>query len=200
MKKIYIQNIAQAVRDGLAINETNTNKIKSYDSVYKSLWNIRHENKPTLPNPHNDVILKNDLYTKTNDDELFLLFDINDIARRIIGFVSQTGIEMLSLSTQWHADGTFKAAPPDFMQIYFIYAWYKEHMNFCFAAVLTDKEENSYKLMLERLVSRSHLTLKPEIVFVDFERADINAFDFVFHCTIKGCNFHFTNSIRRNVQ
>ena len=73
-------------------------------------------------------------------------------------------------------------------------------MNFCFAAVLTDKEENSYKLMLERLVSTSHLTLKPEIVFVDFERATINAFDFVFHCTIKGCNFHFTNSIRRNVQ
>ena len=66
MKKIYIQNIAQAVRDGLAINETNTNKIKSYDSMYKSLWNIRHENKPTLPKSHNDVILKNDLYNYIN--------------------------------------------------------------------------------------------------------------------------------------
>ena len=30
-----------------------------------------------------------------------------------IGFFYPTGLEILSLSNQWHADGTFRAAPPD---------------------------------------------------------------------------------------
>ena len=73
-------------------------------------------------------------------------------------------------------------------------------MHFCFVALLTDKEEETYKLTLDKLVSKSSRKLKPEIVFVDFEKAAINAFDVVFCCIIKGCNFHFTNAVWRNVQ
>ena len=63
--------------------------------MHKSLWNIRHEDKPILPKSRCDILLNSDLYVNTNDGDLFLLYDVNESARRIIGFCSPTCLEIL---------------------------------------------------------------------------------------------------------
>ena len=47
----------------------------------------------------------------------------------MICYASNIGLEILSISTEWHADGTFKSAPRKYKQLYHIHAWYKAMNN-----------------------------------------------------------------------
>jgi len=64
-----------------------------------------------------------DQYKCLSDGSQYLLHDsgVYDDERFII-IGSMTGLRTLSMSTQWHADGTFKTTPLIFKQLYSILA------------------------------------------------------------------------------
>ena len=66
-------------------------------------------------------------YLVTIYGQRFLLFDTNG-TERIIAYSSDFQMEILSLSTQWHVDGTFKTAPQLFAQNYLIHGWLTSEM------------------------------------------------------------------------
>ena len=110
----------------------------------------------------------------------------------MICYASNVGLEILSKSTEWHADGTFKSAPRKYKQLYHIHAWYKGHMYLCAKIFLKNKDEVTYDRMLQMLKSESLVhgyVLKPEKVTVDFEQSAINSFKRIFNCMVKGKYF-----------
>jgi hypothetical protein len=64
----------------------------------------------------------------TNYCSRFLLFDTGDKENRMIAFASNIGLEILSQSTQWHVDGTFKACPKISYQLYTLQVWHMGEM------------------------------------------------------------------------
>ena len=114
----------------------------------------------------------------TNDAKRYKLFDTLD-NERMICYASNVGLEILSKSAEWHADGTFKSAPRKYKQLYHIHGWYKGHMYLCAKIFLKNKDELTYDRMLELLKSEALVngySLTPKKVTVDFEQSAINSF------------------------
>ena len=76
----------------------------------------------------------------TLDGLRFLLFDING-SDRIIAFVSDRQLEILSRSKKWHSDGTFKSSPDLFAQHHIIHGWYEERLFPCVSVLTPDSKE-----------------------------------------------------------
>ena len=55
-------------------------------------------------------------------------------------------MEILSLSTQWHVDGTFKSAPHLFAQNYLIHGWLNS-----VTILMPDGQKITYKKMIKKL-------------------------------------------------
>ncbi|CAF1019326.1 unnamed protein product, partial [Brachionus calyciflorus] len=124
----------------------------TYRASQKHLYKLRKENLPPLPKERSDIIFEDDYarFTETNCHNRFLLFDTKD-NNRIIAFSSDTQLEILSKSKRWHVDGTFKAAPALYKQLYQIHAWDYNEMHACVFIFLINKTEDIYNKMLDEL-------------------------------------------------
>lgn len=103
------------------------------------------------------------------------------------------------------SDGTFKTVPHAFAQLFSIHGRY---MNFVFPmvyALTTRMTEDTYSRVYEVLKTKSSelgVTVgKPDTSFMmDFELANMNAVKAIFpRVKVKGCLFHFDQSIWRKV-
>ena len=201
-QSILLEEVGKSLReDGLVINTDTVQIIPTYKQLHHTLWNIRHKDTPNLPESTDDINLLNDKYNLTNEGKRYKLYDSLDNHRMVI-YSSNIGLEILSKSLEWHADGTFKCAPRKYKQMYLIHAWYKGHMYLCAKVFLKNKDEATYTRMLRMLVENAEdcrFKLHPEKVTVDFEQAAINSFKTVFDCEVKGCFFHYEQCIWRNV-
>ena len=184
-----MEEIGKACReDGLEIDGESGNLVPDFKNFKKSLYNKRNEVKPVEPKNTDDINLTDDRYIYTNDAKRYMLFDTNDESRMIC-FASNIGLEILSKSTEWHSDGTFKSAPRKYKQLYHIHAWYKGRMYLCAKIFLKNKDEVTYDRMLTLLKQNAlnnGYDLKPEKVTVDFEQSAINSFKRIFKCIVKG--------------
>ncbi|CAF1044582.1 unnamed protein product [Brachionus calyciflorus] len=75
---------------------------------------------PRLPKEISESSLNLDRFCMTSYSKEFLLFDTVDIDRKI-AFASKIQLEILSKSTKWHINGTFKSCPNlyyQFIQFY----------------------------------------------------------------------------------
>ena len=135
---------------------------------------------------------------------MFLLFDFWEQDQRYIGFGSLDGLKMLGKASQWHLDGTFKASPRLYYQLLVIHAWLNGQMIPALFVLMPDKTERSYKLIIARLKEmtiQNRIHLNPTVIVSDFELAILNAVQFHFpNVQLKGCMFHFTQAIWKNIQ
>jgi len=77
---------------------------------------------PLCPTSIKDLIIP-DQYKCLSDGSQFILHDSGvDDDERFIVLGSMTGLRALSMSTRWHADGTFKTTPLIFKQLYSLHA------------------------------------------------------------------------------
>ena len=67
----------------------------------------------------------------------------------------------MTKASRWHADGTFKAAPEIFSQIYLIHGWYMEEMHPCAFILTPDRTKSTYKKMLRQLKQCATVNLEP---------------------------------------
>ncbi|CAF0717105.1 unnamed protein product [Brachionus calyciflorus] len=206
IKKILDDEIAMAIKENnLSIDEA-AEYAPKYKNTVKTLYKTRLANfVPKLPKNISEINFNGaySSFTLTNYSERYLLFDTED-NERIICFASDKQLEILSLTKRWHVDGTFKAAPSLFYQLYMIHAWYLDEMHACVFVFLQNKYQSSYLRMLSLIKENSekaNFILNPSEIVIDFEVGAINAFKRSFPgIEIKGCHFHFTQAIWKNIQ
>ncbi|CAF0816561.1 unnamed protein product [Brachionus calyciflorus] len=87
----------------------------------------RNSNTPPSVDDISDILLEGEFIVCQDGKSCFLLFDSKD-DHRIIGFDSDACLNILSKSSTWHVDGTFKSAPGCYKQVFTIHAWFMDQI------------------------------------------------------------------------
>ena len=139
-------------------------------------------------------------YRITYSNEPFFLFDSDDGSDRIIIFSTLRNLQLLSNTSNWYADGTFKTAPPLFNQLYSMHDIVNGDVLPLVCTLMANKTEKRYSKLFSELKALGP-TLSPRTIMTDFERAAINAFRAVFpDSDQQGCFFHFSQCLFRSIQ
>lgn len=192
--QIFREELMSATNKGLDF----VTQIPAFSNVKQQLYSARHASLgiDTLPKHRNDIIIPE----KYQD---FVLFD-ETCEERILIFALHGGI-LLQQGTCFFGDGTFKACPLLFDQLYTI------HMDIgstreqtrvipVIYALLPNRKEATYTRLYHILRSKIP-SFKPLEFHIDFEKAAINGLRNVYpDVEIKGCNFHYNQAIWRKVQ
>ena len=187
-----------------------TKLIKSIkiDEFYPSKYYINQliakikENKLGILPTSLEKLKKEELIEKFGN---FILFDeeeiINGEVNRVICFASELQIEwMKTIKLTLLFDSTFYACPRLFRELsigHFIKAGKAFPL---FFAVLSQKNKTCYKILFENLKKLTGMSI--EMMMCDYEMAVRSVVKTVFgeNVLIKGCWFHYINSILRRVQ
>ena len=158
----------------------------------------RANNPIPVPLTAEDLVIP-DQY-KTSDGQDFLLYDSGQIATRILIFGTRENLNLMERFPHWFLDGTFKTAPSIFFQLYTIHALVIERTIPCVYALLPNKSQATYTMLLQQLMTING-NLNPVTIMVDFKQAMINSVHQVLPNTqVKGCFYHFSQNIYRKIQ
>jgi hypothetical protein len=102
----------------------------------------------------------------------------------------------------WLADGTFSAAPNQFLQLFTIHGYYQQSVFPFVVMLMTRRTQSMYVAMFSKLVQlaadKFSINLTARFLTTDFEMASMNAFREVFPgVTVSGCHFHLCQAIIR---
>ena len=125
------------------------------------------------------------------------MYDSGPIAIRMLIFGTQENLNLMERSPHWFLDGTFKTAPSIFFQLYTIHALVSERTIPCVYAILLNKSQATYTMLLQQLMTING-NLNPVTIMVDFEQAMINSVHQVLPNTqAKGA---FTTSVKMFIE
>lgn len=176
-------------------------KLPTIDVMKRTIRHIRQQQRagPALPNHRQEIEFPEE-YTRTLNGEDFLLYDSGPEEDRMVVFSTRRNMQLLAGSDHWYADGTFKTVPLLFHQLYTIHGLKENAAVPLVYALLPDKSEATYTRLLRAMKNLEPL-LSPRTVTTDYEKAMNNAFRTEFpNARLKGCFFHFTQCIFRNIQ
>lgn len=171
-------------------------------TMRRNIRKAREENEmPPNPLTREEIPELPPVFQNTSAGSRFLLFDsgVGDL-NRIFIFASDIGIQLLSESEHWYADGTFKVCPEVFFQLYTLHAQRGGSIFPCVFALLPNKTEATYRRFYEQIFNLiGHVNLQD--ILVDFEKAAINAIQhFNDNITIKGCFYHLSKNVWKRIQ
>lgn len=172
------------------------------NDLIRNIYRIQNKNRPENVNLLENLIIQPP-YDRTRNGELFHQYDsgIDEDGDRFLLFYTEKNMERLCGSRIILCDGTFRVVPSMFFQLYSIHGVVQGYTFPLVYCLSTRKTESFYTRMLNQLISHANqlnLQLNPDIVMSDFELAFINAATICFpNSQIKGCLFHFTQSIWR---
>ena len=149
---------------------------------------IQRERETGIPNPKTikEMSIPIELQ-RTIRGDTFLAYDSGpDDVERMLLFTTEDNLDILETNTTWHADGTFKVCPALFYQMYTIHAVMNCHTVSLIYMLLQKKTEATYVRPFSQIKEINPL-LEPQLIYMDFERASINAFQQCFpSATLKG--------------
>ncbi|CAF1338105.1 unnamed protein product, partial [Didymodactylos carnosus] len=148
-----------------------------FDSTRQSLYSTPLSVFPLLPKTLQSLVIPQQMACTSSDEQF--LFCNNPYPDAVLGFCSTSSLEILGKSQHWNADGTFRTAPKLFYQSYSIHIWDEFSMKPIVHAALPNKNETSYEILLDRLLSyatQQNVALSPQSILIDFEVASWNAF------------------------
>ncbi|RWS18939.1 uncharacterized protein B4U80_06707, partial [Leptotrombidium deliense] len=164
----------------------------------------RQKTKLLPPEPKSRALINlSGDWLETNNKEQFLAINDGTTDRIVVYATKEFAIRMAKADILF-SDGTFKSVPKLFMQLYTFHAKYDKQMIPLAYCLLPNKSATTYKRLLNLLrdwILTLGFTLNPKEMMVDYEQAMIAAIKEVFPSTrIRGCLFHYTQCIYRNVQ
>ena len=163
-----------------------------------TLYRIRAEKLPKIPkNPRRFTIPRKwrQTITKTN----FLLKHDKDIGVAV--FATEKTTKTLSECSAILCDGTFKSCPRPFYQLFTIHGLKINRKIPLIWAFADGKTTAHYRKIFQIVKSKIGEHWEPAQTISDFERAIIAAVETEFpHSSHKGCYFHFTQAIYRQIQ
>ncbi|CAF4422397.1 unnamed protein product, partial [Didymodactylos carnosus] len=175
--QIYDQQVKKFRRD-----KGSAATVPVFDSIRQSLYYTRSSVFPLLPKTLESLV----------------------IPQQMAYFFSTSALEISGKSQHWNADGTFRTAPKLFYQSYSIHTWDEYSIKPIVHAALPDKNETSYEILLDRLLSyatEKNVALSPQSILIDFEVASWNAFSRKFPTAmVKGRHFHFAQNIWKKIK
>jgi hypothetical protein len=193
--------VQQACSNSISSEEAAVN-LPSYEASRKTIQRIRNKEykKSSIFNSIAEVRIEGQ-YAKTDRNEEFLLYDSgSNNKNRILIFGTQNNLDLLKEFTHWSVDGTFKACPEVFYQLFVIHALIDSKALPMLYALLPNKLQNTYVELFESLKTLDQ-ALEPVSVIVDLEQASINAIMHVFpNSRIAGCAFHLAQNLWRRIQ
>ena len=158
-----------------------------------------------LPTTNEELLSLSKKYTELPSGERFLISahqqeDAGNNGRVALIFASEFGKRILKESTEWALDRTFETVPTVFIA-YVVFGSGGQPSDKIYPAaymLLPDKNSNTYKHAFQTLGNMTGA--KPTSVSMDFEQSAISALKSVFpDVVIKGCAFHFNQSLRKNL-
>lgn len=175
------------------------NPVPSFKQKKSTIYRLR--------NKHADV-------TKTNTRSIsevevpqqfrsFLLADYSHIDMRILIFCSAKAKTIIPKTKHFFMDGTFKSSPQPFQQLFTIHGDLGSDTNninviALIYAFMTHRTEKAYSVLFN-LIKAQIPEFHPIKVTVDYEEGVMKALQNM-HVEVKGCHYHFTNSLWRKAR
>ena len=132
--------------------------------------------------------------------ENFLLFDSGNNNQRILIFGTTQTLDILQAADNWYCDGTFKASPSLFDQLFVIQGQFREKILPLLHVLMPNRLQSSYERALAAICNLKP-NLTPATVMSDFEQASLNAFHDNFPAARqRGCFFHFSQAVWKHIQ
>lgn len=183
-------------------SEEDLDALPQFSEVRSSLSRHRSNYFPAIPRRVRDVTVRGQ-WKRTWKGETFLVHQ--DTHWGILLFMSPICAARLQHCSNIYVDGTFKTCPKPFKQLVTVHGKYGDRVLPLAFAMLRSKETGLYREMLQQIkanVSRiSGGDLSPAKVICDFEIALITAIETEFPASsVRGCYFHFCQSLWRKVQ
>lgn len=178
-----------------------TGQLPSISSLKRTIQHVRQRMEAIPANPRNltELVIPEE-YTRNSDGEPFLLFDSGPNEQRILIFSTDRNLTFMESCEHWYVDGTFRCTPLLFGQLYTIHGIQYSNVIPSVFALLPNKTQATYSRLFRELKTLRP-RLRPTTIMVDFERAAINAIQEEFpDVRIRGCFFHFTQCLWRNMQ
>ncbi|KAK9717832.1 MULE transposase domain [Popillia japonica] len=153
----------------------------------------------SIPNHRQEIEFQEE-FTKTFNGEDFLLYDSGPEENHILIFSTRRNLQLLSQRDHWYADGTFKTVPLLFNRLYTIHGLKEDASVSLLYALLPNRTKETYEHLLKQLKILQPV-LSPRTITVDFEKPMITALRNEFpDARLRGCLFHFTQCILRDVK
>lgn len=176
--------------------------VTEFRQLKTALNRKKREFYPPIPHRMRDVNIT-DSWSETWSHEQFVCFQ--DKRWGFVIFLTERNCSRLAACEEIFIDGTFKCSPKPFTQLLTIHGRYLGRilpMAFC---LLRGKEVGLYQQVLKRIKQRIRHVTRQEFdirrCICDFEISLIRALQTEFpRVTVKGCYFHFTQSIWRRIQ
>ena len=177
-------------------------KLPLLNSLKRNVQNVRHvkyQGNLRSATSRSDLVLP-DAFVTLENGENFLLFDSGNNMQRIIIFGTAQGLDILGQAEHWFCDGTFKASPALFDQLFIVQGRFRDSILPLLYVLMPNRTQSSYNRVLTAL-GNLRPNLAPATIMSDFERASINAFhDSYPAAQQRGCFFHFSQSVWRHIQ
>ena len=193
-------SLRQVYRQYVTQHSTSTETVVPNFSACRSMMNrARLKQQPPLPTTREDIQLT-DTWASTVGGQPFVLHQSDSM----LIFTTTENLRVLAASANVFMDGTFKSCPKLYSQLYTIHAIYKDHFVPLVYCLLPNKHRDTYYEVLnviKREMGYQNLVFCPAKIFTDFEAALMPTLRSHFPTsTHKGCYFHFTQAIWRQVQ
>lgn len=171
------------------------------NDIIRNINRIQNRHRPNNPMTLQDLNIEAP-YTRSLNGQQFLQYDSgSDDVDRFIVFYTTNDLERLCNSRMILGDGTFKTVPSMFFQMYTFHGIVNGYTFPLVYCISTRKTESFYRRLLIHLQTHANelrLSLTPQIIMSDFELSFINAARAIFpNAEMKGCLFHFTQSVWR---
>ena len=189
------QIVAAALRD---VGPSVSGQLPPIRCIKQTIRRARCQTGRPLASPLNlEVLDIPNNYKKTLRGEDFMMYDSGPSVQRYIIFTTTRNLALMSECPNWYADGTFKATPPLFNQVYTIHAVKYSNVIPTVFVLMSDRNTTSYVRILTEL-NKLNPNLKPLTVMTDFEHAALLAFKTVYPNTEqRGCLFHMSQCLWR---
>ncbi|XP_060867196.1 uncharacterized protein LOC132942645 [Metopolophium dirhodum] len=191
-----VANVCQDITPGVSSVLPSISSLKRNVRRYR----VCLETSPSNPSSLEDLIIP-EKYLLTTGKKPFMLYDSGkEDPQRLLIFSTKENLELLTTCDHWYADGTFSSSPPLFSQIYTIHgAKFSTCLPLVYA-LLPNKTQATYTKFRTALKVLNS-SLKPSTLMIDFEKAVQKSVNEVFpECLVRGCYFHFSQSIWRHIQ
>ena len=146
----YNQAQIKLIQSGIS-EHTIAAKFKPFKTISNTLHKRRVNKLPTIPSDFSQLEIT-DEYCLTAKNQAFLRYDNKKLDNRVLIFIDDEALKILSESDEWYMDGTFKSAPIQLSQLFTIHASIKganEYTTVPCAYILSNrKNESTYREVL----------------------------------------------------
>lgn len=126
-------------------------KILKKSVIKRTLRNVRRKNLPPEPKSFDELEEIPESYSKTVEGNRWLLLYEPDANEKMIILSSDNHLRYLKKQSYWIMDGTFKASPNLFLQLYAIHAQVHGQWFPLVLCLMQNKTKESYKTLFATL-------------------------------------------------